>query len=128
LYKASQDLIKAAVASPGIARAFSTFQISTPQVFVDVDRVKAQMLRVPVGSIFEALRIYMGSAYVNDFNMFGRPYRLVIQADAGFRADPANVSRIRVRSTDGQMVPLGSLVTFREVAGPERVPRYNLFP
>lgn len=128
LYKASQDLIKAAVASPGIARAFSTFQISTPQVFVDVDRVKAQMLRVPVGSIFEALRIYMGSAYVNDFNMFGRPYKLVIQADAGFRADPANVSRIRVRSTDGQMVPLGSLVTFREVAGPERVPRYNLFP
>jgi hydrophobe/amphiphile efflux-1 (HAE1) family protein len=128
LYKASQDLIAAARKDPGIANIFTTFQISTPQVFVDVDRVKAQMLRVPVGSIFEALRVYMGSAYVNDFNMFGRPYRLVIQADAGFRADPANVSRIRVRSSDGQMVPLGSLVTFREIAGPERVPRYNLFP
>jgi hydrophobe/amphiphile efflux-1 (HAE1) family protein len=128
LYKASQDLIAAVNKEPRIARAFTSFQISTPQVFVDVDRIKAQMLRVPVGSIFEAMRIYMGSAYVNDFNMFGRPYRLVIQADANFRSDPANVSRIRVRSSDGQMVPLGSLVTFREIAGPERVPRYNLFP
>jgi hydrophobe/amphiphile efflux-1 (HAE1) family protein len=128
LFNASQDLIAAVNKEPRIARAFTSFQISTPQIFVDVDRVKAQMLRVPVSAIFEALRIYMGSAYVNDFNMFGRPYRLVIQADASFRADPANVSRIRVRSTDGQMVPLGSLVTFNEVAGPERVPRYNLFP
>jgi hydrophobe/amphiphile efflux-1 (HAE1) family protein len=128
LYKASQDLIAAVNKEPRIARAFTSFQISTPQVFVDVDRVKAQMLRVPVGSIFEAMRIYMGSAYVNDFNMFGRPYRLVIQADSNFRADPANVARIRVRSTEGQMVPLGSLVVFREIAGPERVPRYNLFP
>src|SRR5690606_2792291 len=128
LYKASQDLIERARQTPGIANVFTTFQISTPQVFVDVDRVKAQMLRVPVGTIFEALRVYMGSAYVNDFNMFGRPYRLVVQADASFRADPANVSRIRVRNADGQMVPLGSLVTFRETSGPERVPRYNLFP
>jgi multidrug efflux pump subunit AcrB len=86
------------------------------------------MLRVPVGTIFEALRVYMGSAYVNDFNMFGRPYKLVVQADASFRADPDNISRIRVRNADGQMVPLGSLVTFREISGPERVPRYNLFP
>ncbi|WP_072387340.1 multidrug efflux RND transporter permease subunit [Hyphomicrobium sp. CS1BSMeth3] len=128
LYKASQDLIERARQTPGISNIFSTFQISTPQVFVDVDRVKAQMLRVPVGTIFEALRVYMGSAYVNDFNMFGRPYKLVVQADAGFRADPDNVSRIRVRNADGQMVPLGSLVTFREISGPERVPRYNLFP
>jgi hydrophobe/amphiphile efflux-1 (HAE1) family protein len=128
LYKASQDLIDRARQTPGISNIFTTFQISTPQVFVDVDRVKAQMLRVPVGTIFEALRVYMGSAYVNDFNMFGRPYKLVVQADAGFRADPDNISRIRVRNADGQMVPLGSLVTFREQSGPERVPRYNLFP
>ena len=128
LYKASQDLIDRARQTPGISNIFTTFQISTPQVFVDVDRVKAQMLRVPVGTIFEALRVYMGSAYVNDFNMFGRPYKLVVQADASFRADPDNISRIRVRNADGQMVPLGSLVTFREISGPERVPRYNLFP
>ena len=79
-------------------------------------------------AIFEALRIYMGSAYVNDFNMFGRTYRVTAQADGDFRTDPANVANIRVRSSDGAMVPLGSLVSFRSQMGPERLPRYNLFP
>jgi multidrug efflux pump subunit AcrB len=97
-------------------------------VFVDVDRDKAQMLKVPVTNIFEAMRVFMGSAYVNDFNMFGRTYRVTAQADGDFRLDAESVAKIRVRNTDGQMVPLGSLVTFKEIAGPERVPRYNLFP
>jgi hydrophobe/amphiphile efflux-1 (HAE1) family protein len=128
LSRAAQELIQAANQTPGIQNTFTTFQTVTPQIFVDVDRVKAQMLRVPVGNIFEALRIYMGSAYVNDFNMFGRTYRVTAQADGAFRIEPDNVNRIRVRNADGQMVPLGSLVTFNEIAGPERVPRYNLFP
>jgi multidrug efflux pump subunit AcrB len=97
-------------------------------MFVDVDRDKAQMLKVPVTNIFEAMRVFMGSAYVNDFNMFGRTYRVTAQADGDFRLDQESVSKIRVRSTEGAMVPLGSLVTFKEIAGPERVPRYNLFP
>ncbi|MFM9941841.1 MAG: efflux RND transporter permease subunit [Hyphomicrobiaceae bacterium] len=124
----AQDMIAMANATPGIQRTFTTFQTATPQLFVDVDRTKAQMLRVPLNNIFEALRIYMGSAYVNDFNMFGRTYRVTAQADGEFRLDAENVSRIRVKNADGQMVPLGSLVTFKQVAGPERVPRYNLFP
>jgi hydrophobe/amphiphile efflux-1 (HAE1) family protein len=128
LSRNAQELIRTANTTPGIQSTFTTFQTVTPQLFVDVDRTKAQMLRVPLSNIFEALRIYMGSAYVNDFNMFGRTYRVTAQADGAFRLDPDNVSRIRVRSADGQMVPLGSLVTFKEVAGPERVPRYNLFP
>jgi HAE1 family hydrophobic/amphiphilic exporter-1 len=128
LSRAAQALIQAANRTPGLQNVFTTFQTTTPQLFVDVDRDKAQMLRVPVSSIFEALRIYMGSAYVNDFNMFGRTYRVTAQADAAFRADPESVGRLRVRNADGQMVPLGSLVAFREIAGPERVPRYNLFP
>ncbi len=128
LSRAAQELIRTANATPGIQNTFTTFQTLTPQIFVDVDRVKAQMLRVPLSNIFEALRIYMGSAYVNDFNMFGRTYRVTAQADGNFRLDADNVSRIRVRNADGNMVPLGTLVTFKEVAGPERVPRYNLFP
>jgi len=72
--------------------------------------------------------VFMGSAYVNDFNMFGRTYRVTAQAGGDFRLDQESVSKIRVRSQDGQMVPLGSLVTFKEITGPERVPRYNLFP
>ncbi len=122
------EFIQALNQTPGLTNAFTTFQTQTPQIFVDVDRTKAQMLRVPLGNIFEALRIYMGSAYVNDFNMFGRTYRVTAQADGNFRLDAENVARIKVRNADGQMVPLGSLVTFNEIAGPDRVPRYNLFP
>ncbi len=126
--RAAQDLIQAANSTPGIANTFTTFSTGTPQIFVDVDRMKAQMLKVPMANIFEAMRVYMGSAYVNDFNMFGRTYRVTAQADGAYRLDPENISRIRVRNADGQMVPLGSLVTFRETTGPDRVPRYNLFP
>jgi hydrophobe/amphiphile efflux-1 (HAE1) family protein len=123
----TQQFVAEANRTPGIANTFTTFAASTPQVYVDVDRDKAQMLKVPVTNIFEAMRVFMGSAYVNDFNMFGRTYRVTAQADGDYRLDPESVSKIRVRSNDGQMVPLGSLVTFREIAGPERVPRYNLF-
>ena len=126
--RAAQELIQAANGTPGIINTFTTFSTGTPQIFVDVDRMKAQMLKVPMANVFEAMRVYMGSAYVNDFNMFGRTYRVTAQADSAFRLDPENISRIRVRNADGQMVPMGSLVTFRETTGPDRVPRYNLFP
>ena len=124
----AQNIIREANSTPGIQNTFTTFQAATPQIFIDVDRDKAQMLRVPVGNIFEALRIYMGSAYVNDFNMLGRTWRVTAQSDGEFRLDADNVNRIRVRNAEGDMVPLGSLVRFREIIGPERVPRYNLFP
>ncbi len=128
LSRIAGELIREANANPMLRNAFTTFQTNTPQMFVDVDRDKAQMLRVPLNAVFEALRIYMGSAYVNDFNMFGRTYRVTAQADGDFRTNPENVANIRVRSLDGAMVPLGSLVSFRMQMGPERLPRYNLFP
>ena len=124
----TQEFVAEANRAPGLANVFTTFQAATPQVYVDVDRDKAQMLKVPVTSIFEAMRVFMGSAYVNDFNMFGRTYHVTAQADGGYRLDAESVAKIRVRSTDGAMVPLGSLVTFKGIVGPERVPRYNLFP
>jgi hydrophobe/amphiphile efflux-1 (HAE1) family protein len=126
--RVAREFIAQANKAPGIANVFTTFATQTPQLYLDVDRDKAQMLKVPLSAVFEALRVYMGSAYVNDFNMFGRTYRVTAQAGGEFRMDPENVSRIRVRSSEGNMVPLGSLVTFREIAGPDRVPRYNLFP
>ncbi len=124
----ARTFIEKANETPGIKGVFTTFSTSTPQVYVDVDRDKAQMLKVPLDSIFEALRVYLGSAYVNDFNMFGRTYRVTAQADAAYRVDPENVARIRVRNESGQMVPIGNLVHFRNIAGPDRMPRYNLFP
>jgi multidrug efflux pump subunit AcrB len=126
--KVANDFIQAANRVPGITNVYTTFSTGTPQIYVDVDRNKAQMLKVPLESIFEALRVYLGSAYVNDFNMFGRTFRVTAQADAKFRVDPDNVARIRVRNEAGQMVPIGNLVTFRNIAGPDRVPRYNLYP
>jgi hydrophobe/amphiphile efflux-1 (HAE1) family protein len=124
----AQSFIAAANQHPLIQNTFTTFTANTPQVFVDVDRDKAQMLKIPVDRIFEAMRVYMGSAYVNDFNMFGRTYRVTAQAEGDFRLTQENVNRIRVRNTDGAMVPLGSVVRFNENIGPDRVPRYNLFP
>ncbi len=126
--KVANDFIAEANKLPGIKNAFTTYSTGTPQLYVDVDRTKAQMLHVPLSEIFEALRIYLGSAYVNDFNMFGRTFRVTAQADSSFRVDSENVSRIRVRNESGQMVPLGNLVNFRFQTGPDRVPRYNLFP
>jgi HAE1 family hydrophobic/amphiphilic exporter-1 len=124
----ARDFIAAANQAPGLANVFTTFATSTPQLFVDVDRMKAQMLGVPLSAINEALRVYMGSAYVNDFNMFGRTFRVTAQANADFRLEPDNVGRIKVKSTAGEMVPLANVVTVRTMAGPDRVPRYNLYP
>ena len=118
----------AANKTPGLQAVFTTFTANTPQMFVDVDRVRAQMLDVPLQNVFDTLRIYLGSAYVNDFHAFGRTYRVTAQADAPYRIDQAKIAQLKVRSANGAMVPLGSLATFREISGPQRVPRYNLYP
>jgi hydrophobe/amphiphile efflux-1 (HAE1) family protein len=128
LTQATYELMAEANKDPRLARVFTTFAINTPQVFIDVDRVRAQILDVPLQNIFETLRIYLGSAYVNDFNAFGRTYRVTAQADAGFRINQEDIARLKTRSASGAMVPLGSVVTFRDISGPSRVPRYNLYP
>ena len=84
---------------------FTTFNANTPQVYVDVDRVRAQMLDVPLQNVFETLRIYLGSAYVNDFNAFGRTYRVTAQADAPYRLDKAAIAQLKVRSTTAPSFP-----------------------
>jgi len=127
LTQSAYELMGAANKTKGLQAVFTTFTANTPQVYVDVDRVRAQILDVPLQNVFETLRIYLGSAYVNDFNAFGRTYRVTAQADAPYRLDKAAISQLKVRSANGAIVPLGSLVTFRDIAGPQRVPRYNLY-
>jgi multidrug efflux pump subunit AcrB len=107
---------------------FSPWEARTPQLFVDVDRTRAQILQVPLDNIFGALETYLGATYVNDFNILGRTYRVMAEGESRFRMSKDDIARIRARSTSGDMVPLGSLVTFREVAGPDRVPHFNLYP
>ncbi|MEM8934690.1 MAG: efflux RND transporter permease subunit, partial [Acidobacteriota bacterium] len=121
-------LIGQANQDPSIAMAFSTFSTATPRYFLDIDRTRAQMLDVPPQNIFETLRVNLGSAYVNDFNLFGRTYQVTAQADASYRMEPDDILRLRTRSRDGAMVPLGSVVEVRRTNGPDRIVRHNLFP
>jgi multidrug efflux pump len=113
---------------PGLERVFGTFNLNTPQYYLDVDRTKAEMLGVPVENVFRTLQIFLGSDYVNDFNLFGRTYRVVAQSDAPHRLEPRDVARLHARNTDGQMVPLGSIVQMHRTAGTDRIVRYNLYP
>jgi hydrophobe/amphiphile efflux-1 (HAE1) family protein len=117
-----------AAQTPGLAQVFSLFESSTPQLYLDIDRTKVQMLGVNMADVFGALQTYLGSSYVNDFNLLGRVFRVTAQADAAYRLDPKDVLKIRVRNTSGDTVPLGSFTTVRDVSGPYRVPRYNLYP
>ncbi len=128
LEQATGALGAAANAEPGLTQVFSLFNTRTPQVFADIDRVKADMLGVPPGLVFEALEVYLGSAFVNDFNFLGRTFRVTAQGDGVYREDLSDVANLRTRSASGEMVPIGSIATFRELTGPHRVSRYNLYP
>jgi hydrophobe/amphiphile efflux-1 (HAE1) family protein len=114
--------------TPGLAQVFTLFETSTPQLYLDIDRTKAQLLGISVPDVFAALQIFLGSAYVNDFNLFGRTFRVTAEADDAFRIDPKDILKIRVRNSLGNTVPLGSFTTVRDISGPYRVPRYNLYP
>ena len=117
-----------AAQTAGLSQVFSLFETSTPQLYLDIDRTKAQLLGINVQDVFGALQVFLGSSYVNDFNLFGRTFRVIGQADAPYRLDPRDVLKIRVRNSSGDTVPLGSFTTMRDISGPYRVPRYNLYP
>jgi hydrophobe/amphiphile efflux-1 (HAE1) family protein len=113
---------------PGIQQPFTLFSTKTPEIFADIDRTKAEMLGVPISRVFETLSIYMGSAYINDFNLLGRTYRVTAQADNPYRLDLRDVANLKTRNADGEMVPIGAVATFSDTTGAYRVPRYNLYP
>ncbi|MDB5706321.1 MAG: transporter, partial [Sphingomonas bacterium] len=128
LAKASFGLIGQANQTRGLQQIYTFFDTSTPRIFTDVDRTKANMLGVPPERVFEALQVYLGSAFVNDFNLLGRTYHVTAQADAPFRNTTADIANLKTRSNSGQMVPIGSVATFQDRTGPYRVVRYNLAP
>jgi hydrophobe/amphiphile efflux-1 (HAE1) family protein len=128
LAAATNELVNAARKTPGLTSVFSPFSANTPQVFVDIDRVKAQKLGVPIQNITDTIETYFGSTYVNDFNLFGRTFHVTAQADLAFRKERADLSRLHTRNANGDMVMLGSVVDFKDISGPDRVARYNLYP
>ena len=125
---ATWALAGAAGQAPGLTQAFTLFSTRTPQIWADIDRTKAEQLGVPISRVFEALSIYMGSGYVNDFNILGRTYRVTAQADNPYRLSLRDVGNLKTRSAGGEMVPIGSVATFSDTTGPYRVARYNLYP
>ena len=128
LSRVANQLVAAANRAPELSRVFSPFNVGTPKIFADIDRVKSEMIGVPADRIFETLEVYLGSAYINDFNMLGRTYRVAAQADGPFRQDIDAIGRFKTRSDSGEMVPLSSVASFQEQTGAYRVPRYNLYP
>ncbi len=128
LQEATQLLVDEGNRQPQVGGLFSSFRSGIPQVWLDIDREQARQMGVPLDDIFSTLQVNLGSLYVNDFNRFGRVYRVTAQADAEFRAQPEDVLRLKTRNAAGQMVPLGALLDVREVNGPDRIVRYNLFP
>ena len=121
------ELMARGRADPNLAGVFTTFSASTPQIYLRIDRQKARMLNVPVGNIFDTLQNNLGTAYVNDFNAFGRVYQVRAQADQRYRLTEDDINRLRVRSTNGALVPLGTLVEVDEISGPDLVQHYNMY-
>ena len=104
LSRVTEKIVAGANEQPGLAQVFTNYRLSVPQIYADVDRTKAQMLDVPMNNVFEALQVYLGSSYVNDFNILGRTYRVTAQAEPEFRDEPSDILRLRTRSAKGDSV------------------------
>ena len=128
LQEATDAFVDAARHESVLTGIFSPFRSRTPQIYADVDRVKANKLDVPVGNIFDTLQVYLGSSYVNDFNRFGRTFQVRTQAEGSYRDTPESIMQLKTRNAAGEMVPLGSVLDVKWKSGPDRVVRYNMFP
>ncbi|WP_336491507.1 efflux RND transporter permease subunit [Methylobacterium nigriterrae] len=127
LLAATGELIGQANQSKDVQRVFTTFGNDTPQLFIDIDRTVARMLNVPLSNVFSTLQANLGGAYVNDFNTLGRIYQVRLQADAPYRVSVEDITQLKVRSSTGALVPMGTLASVREITGPQIVQRFNLF-
>jgi HAE1 family hydrophobic/amphiphilic exporter-1 len=128
LQKMVDEILQDGNAQAGLAGLNSTFRADVPQIYAEVDRTKVKTLGVPLTSLFSTMQAYLGSAYVNDFNKFGRTWQVQVQADHEFRNKPEDIRQLDVRDASGNMVPLGTLISVDQVLGPQTIQRYNLYP
>ena len=122
------EMVEAGNSQSGLTQLQSPFRSGVPQLYVKVDRVKAKSLGLPLGTIYGTLQAALGSAYVNDFNKFGRTWQVRVQADQRFRLPPEDIRRLEVRNEAGQMIPMGTFCRVELSNGPQIIPRYNLYP
>ena len=128
LQKAAYEVVRAGNAQSGLRGLTTTFSASSPQLYLDIDRTKVESLQVPLDRVFETLRGYLGSSFVNLFNKFNQVYQVYVQADARYRLEPKDINNLYVRNVRGEMVPLGSLLQVKRSEGAELITRYNLYP
>jgi multidrug efflux pump len=128
LFSSLQAVIGEARKDPALTGLFSSFRIQVPQMDIDIDREQALLQGIPLEEVFDTLQIYLGSVYVNDFNLFGRTYQVNAQADTEFRQDPEQILNLKVRNIRGEMVPLGAILKVTPTRGPDRVMHYNGYP
>jgi len=128
LFNESQKLMREARKNPVFSSLYTTFTASLPQVVVNVDEEKSLAQGVPVAEVYASIAALFGSTYINDFNKFGRVYRVYMQADAPFRKNPDDFSRVYVKNTAGKMLPLSSVVSTKDIVGPYMLKRFNMYP
>ncbi len=128
LQNLTEELLADGEAQSGLTALNTTFRANVPQLFVDIDRTKVKTLDIPLNSVFGTLQAYLGSAYVNDFNEFGRTWQVRVQAAQKFRVEAADIAKLDVRTNSGEMVPIGAFVDVREAFGPQVIQRFNLYP
>lgn len=124
----TEEMVSDGESQSGLAALNSTFRAGIPQLYANVDREKVKALNIPLNDVFGTLQAYLGSAYVNDFNKFGRTYQVRVQADQRFRSSANDIKELQVRTTDGLMVPLGTFIDVDDSRGPLVINRYNLYP
>ena len=124
----TQHVIDSAMAQPELSKAmFTTFRSAVPQLYTNIDRIKAKQQNVAMTDVFNTLQVYLGGIYINDFNYLGRTWHVMAQADAPFRARASDVGRLQTRNAAGQMVPLGAVMDLKDIIGPDRLQRYDLY-
>ena len=128
LVDAAHAMVAAANKDPSFAGVFTLLNTGSPSVYADVDRMKAEKVGLTPTDVFNTLQVYLGSQYVNDFNLLGRTYQVIAQADGQFRRDKSDLMGLKARNTAGEMVPIGTVAQLRDQTIPYRVPRYNLYP
>ena len=124
----AQKIVDEGNATPGLSGTFTSFRADTPWLYLDIDRTEAKSMGVSMGEVFSTLQVYFGSMYVNDFNRFGRTWQVNVQAAAKFRMQADDLKRLKIRNSDGHMVPLAAIASIREISGPVMLNRYNLYP
>ncbi|MHC4946581.1 MAG: efflux RND transporter permease subunit [Planctomycetota bacterium] len=128
LQRVAQEMVTAANSSPYLTRMNQNIRATMPMLYIDIDRTKAQSYHVTMDQVFGTLSTFLGSSYVNDFNLFGRTWKVTAQADERFRSRPEDIARIEVRNKMGAMVPIGAFAEVQNTVGPQFIGRFNMFP